>query len=224
MARIHGVAGEWARVKGTVFGLWPLFLGVFAAGASVTLLAIAPLWGASLLVASLVYMSWSLMMGLHRVERFFKGARGEEKIAGILATLPDAYHVFNDFTVGRNHIDHVVIGPGGVFAVETKCWRGKVTVEDGSILLDGQLPDRSPLAQVVREATIVRNALVALGWNGLVTPVLAFASDSFAAHRADVKGTIVMNSNELRSSFETDRVVIPSAELDRLVSLMENRA
>ena len=34
MASIHGVAGEWARVKGTVLGLWPLFAGVFAAGCS----------------------------------------------------------------------------------------------------------------------------------------------------------------------------------------------
>ena len=38
MAKIHGVAGEWARVKGMVTGLWPLFLGVFAAGFSVAAL------------------------------------------------------------------------------------------------------------------------------------------------------------------------------------------
>ena len=222
MAKIHGVAGEWARVKGTVLGLWPLFLGLFAAGASVSLLFISALGGASLLVLSLAWIVGSLMVGLRRIERFFKGARGEEKIAGILATLPDAYHVFNDFTVGRKHIDHVVAGPGGVFAIETKCWRGKVTVEDGHVLLDGQLPDRSPIAQVNREAMIVRTALVAWGWNGLVTPVLAFASDTFDAHRANLGGTVVINSNELKSSFDTDRVVIPPAELDRLVSLMEN--
>ena len=35
MAKVHGVAGEWARVKGMVTGLWPLFLGVFAAGFAV---------------------------------------------------------------------------------------------------------------------------------------------------------------------------------------------
>ena len=223
MAKIHGVAGEWARVKGTVLGLWPLFLGLFAAGASVSLLFISALGGASLLVLSLAWIVGSLMVGLRRIERFFKGARGEEKIAGILATLPDAYHVFNDFTVGRKHIDHVVAGPGGVFAIETKCWRGKVTVEDGHVLLDGQLPDRSPIAQVNREAMIVRTALVAWGWNGLVTPVLAFASDTFDAHRANLRGTVVINSNELKASFETDRVVIPPAELDRLVSLMESQ-
>ena len=221
MAKIHGIPGEWARVKGTVVGLWPLFLCVFAAGAAAALVAFQPIWGGTLLVCSLLGIIWSLMIGLKRVESFYKGARGEEKIAGILATLPDAYHVFNDFTVGRNHVDHVVAGPGGVFAIETKFWNGKVTVEDGHVLLDGQLPDRSPLNQAIREATLVRNALVAAGWNGLVTPVVAFASDSFTAHRANLKGTVIINSNELRSSFDTDRVVIPPAELERLVGLME---
>ena len=221
MAKIHGIPGEWARVKGTVAGLWPLFLCVFVAGASVALLAFHPLLGATALVCSLLGIVWTLMTGLRWVESFYKGARGEEKVSGILKNLPDSYHVFNDFTVGRNHIDHVVAGPGGVFAIETKFWNGKVTIEDGCVLLDGQLPDRSPLSQANREAAIVRNALVAAGWNGLVTPVVAFASDSFVAHRANLRGTIVINSNELKKSFETDRVVIPPAELDRLVSLME---
>ena len=221
MAKIHGIPGEWARVKGTVAGLWPLFLCVFVAGASVALLAFHPLLGATALVCSLLGIVWTLMTGLRWVESFYKGARGEEKVSGILKNLPDSYHVFNDFTVGRNHIDHVVAGPGGVFAIETKFWNGKVTIEDGCVLLDGQLPDRSPLSQANREAAIVRSALVAAGWNGLVTPVVAFASDSFVAHRANLRGTIVINSNELKKSFETDRVVIPPAELDRLVSLME---
>lgn len=221
MAKIHGIPGEWARVKGTVAGLWPLFLGLFVAGAAAALIAFSPLAGATVLVCSLLWIIWSLMAGLRRVESFYKGARGEEKVSEILKSLPDTYHVFNDFTVGRNHVDHVVAGPGGVFAIETKFWNGTVTVEDGHVLLDGQLPDRSPLNQAIREATLVRNTLVAAGWNGLVTPVVAFASDSFVAHRANLRGTIIINSNELRSSFDTERVVIPPAELDRLVSLME---
>lgn len=221
MAKIHGVAGEWARVKGTVLGLWPLFLCVFAIGVATTLLFVAPVWGATFLVLSFVGIIASLVVGLKRVERFFKGARGEEKVANILRELPEAYHVFNDFAVGRKHVDHVVVGPGGVFAVETKFWRGKVTVEEGHVLLDGQLPDRSPLTQAIGEATLVRTALARADWNGLVTPVLVFASDSFEAHRANLKGAIVINSNELKESFNSNRVVIPPAELDRLVSLME---
>ena len=221
MAKIHGIAGEWARVKGTVAGLWPLFFGVFACGFSVALFFAVPLAAVTLLVASVVWILWSLMRGLRHVERFFKGARGEEKVAAVLRSLPDAYHVFNDFAAGRAHVDHVVVGPGGVFSVETKSWRGVVTVEDSHILLDGQLPDRDPLAQTLREAALVRTALAARGWTGDVTPVLVFASNAFAARRAEVRGVTIVNLDELKAGFASDRVVIPTTELNRLVSLME---
>lgn len=222
MAKIHGVAGEWARVKGTVTGLWPLFLGVFVAGVAVGCLLSHPAVGVSVLVISLVCIVWTLMKGLRHIERFYKGARGEERVSEILQTLPDSYHVFNDFPAGRCHVDHVVVGPGGVFAVETKFWRGQVTAEEGHILLDGQLPDRDPLAQTIREAAAVKGVLNRAGWNGQVSPVLVFASDAFASHRAVLKGAIVINSCELKESFASDRVVLPESELERLVALMEN--
>ena len=225
MAKVYGVAGEWARVKGMVTGLWPLFLGVFIAGFAVAATAFVDVvWGLALLVATIIYSCWSLLKGLRHAERFFKGARGEERVSGILTHLPDTYHVFNDFVAGGKHIDHVVAGPAGVFAVETKYWRGNVTVEEGRILLDGRLPDRDPLVQAKKEAQLVKTALAAAGWNGAVTPVLAFASDTFRQHIAEVQGAVVMNSCELAKGFATERVVIPPAELERLVALMESNS
>ena len=225
MARVYGVAGEWARVKGMVTGLWPLFLGVFIAGFAVAATAFVDVvWGLALLVVAIIYSCWSLLKGLRHAERFFKGARGEERVSGILTHLPDTYHVFNDFVANGKHIDHVVAGPAGVFAVETKYWRGNVTVEDGRILLDGRLPDRDPLVQAKKEAQLVKTALAAAGWNGAVTPVLAFASDTFRQHIAEVQGAVVMNSCELAKGFATERVVIPPAELERLVALMESNS
>lgn len=221
MAQIHGAAGEWARVKGMIWGLWPLFLAVFLAGVSVALLVTLTRWGAVLFVLSLVYGGWSLSRGLRHVERYFKGARGEEKVSGILQGLPAAYHVFNDFVACGNHVDHVVVGPAGVFAVETKFWRGTVTVEDGHVLVDGRLPDRSPLRQAQKEADQVRNELQRKGWSGAVTPVLVFASDTFEAKIAEVDGVVVLNSNHLRASFDTQCVQIPAAELNRLVGVMD---
>lgn len=225
MAEVHGVAGEWARVKGTVVGLWPLFLGVFAGGVAMATAAFAHLLaGLVATVVALGFVGWSLQRGMRRMERFYKGARGEERVAGILRCLPQGYHVFNDFVAGRSHVDHVVVGPAGVFAVETKCWAGKVTVEEGHILLNGRLPDRPPLSQVLKEAAQVKAALAAIGWEGYVTPVLTFASDTFVSHRAELQGAVVLNSSELLASFATSRVVIPQIELDRLVRLIVNRA
>ena len=225
MAQIHGIAGEWARVKGMVLGLWPLFLGVFAAGASAAVFAaVSAMWGATALVLSLVFCAWSLNKGLRHVERYFKGARGEERVSGILKALPDAYHVFNDFVACGTHVDHVVAGPAGVFAIETKFWRGKVTLDSGHILLDGQLPSRPPLAQAQREASLVKKELAKSGWNGTVTPVLAFASDTFEARIAEANGAVIINSNHLKEAFSSGRAALSPAELDRLVRLMESNS
>ena len=222
MASIHGVAGEWARVKGTVLGLWPLFAGVFAAGCSAAYAFSNPAVGGALFVVAAVWCAVSLARGLRHVERYFKGARGEERVAGILQKLPDGYHVFNDFVACGRHVDHVVVGSGGVFAIETKFWSGRVTLDDGHILLDGQLTDRPPLKQVLKEAEAVRNELAKRGWKGEVTPVLAFASDTFEAKIAESGGVVIINSNALEASFASVRTVLPPAELDRLVRLMEN--
>ena len=57
-----------------------------------------------------------------------------------------------------------------------------------------------------------------------MTPILAFASDTFRQHMAEIQGAVVMNSCELAKGFATQRVVIPSTELERLVALMESNS
>lgn len=223
MAQVHGVPGEWARIKGMALGLWPLFVGVFATGFALALACFHSLAvGGLLSVFAIAFSGWSCVKGLRHVERFYKGARGEEKVSGILSRLPSRYHVFNDFLAGNVHVDHVVVGPAGVFSVETKNWRGEVTVEEGHILVDGGLPTRDPLAQARGEAAQVRTRLKELGMDATVTPVLAFASDNFVAHIAQVGDAVVINSCDLGKSFETEQVVMPAADLERLVRLMEN--
>lgn len=222
MAQVHGVPGEWARVKGVVTGLWPLFLGVFAAGSSLTVAILdSAIWGSTLFVVALLYCGWSLSKGLRHVERFFKGARGEERVSSILTGLPPDYHVFNDFQAERLHVDHVVVGPAGIFAVETKFWRGAVTIEDGHLLVDGQLPSRPPIAQALKEAKAVRQELEKKGWKRTVTPILAFASDTFAPTIAELNGVVIINSNHLANSFNTRKVEFQPLELERLVRIME---
>ena len=223
MAEVHGIAEEWARVKGTVAGLWPLFLGLFAGGFALAMAIFGFLAaGLALFTVAFAATGLALIRGMRRIASFFIGARGEERVSRILSELPPGYHVFNDFVAKGRHIDHVVVGPAGVYAVETKCWRGEVTVEDGHILFNGSLPSRAPLAQALNEAEWVRAALAGAGWKGRVTPVLVFASNSFRSHIAEVGGAVVMNASEIGRSFASGRATIAPDELERLVSIMEN--
>lgn len=57
---------------------------------------------------------------------YFIGAEGERSAARDLEELKaSGWHVFHDVTPRRDaawNIDHVLIGPGGVYAIETKNW------------------------------------------------------------------------------------------------------
>jgi Nuclease-related domain len=66
---------------------------------------------------------------LPRVERQDRGALAEEQVGGLLDQLPDdRWRVIHDATLGRGNVDHIVIGPPGVFTIETKSHPGPVRV------------------------------------------------------------------------------------------------
>jgi hypothetical protein len=63
------------------------------------------------------------------VERRDRGATGEEHVGGLLEQLSDGgWEVIHDATLGRGNVDHILIGPAGVFTVETKSHPGPVRV------------------------------------------------------------------------------------------------
>jgi len=63
-----------------------------------------------------------------------KGQAGENLIHNILMQLPDEYTVFKDVILktpkGTTQIDHIVVSKYGVFAIETKNYRGEIYGDD----------------------------------------------------------------------------------------------
>lgn len=72
------------------------------------------------------------------------GATAELEVIGRLELLPDSYLIFNDVRLKATRkirfdgnylqsaqVDHLVVGPTGVFTIETKCW-SRATAEKGS--------------------------------------------------------------------------------------------
>lgn len=50
------------------------------------------------------------------------GHEGEVKVAEVLDRLPQGWFIINDITIRGSQIDHLAIGPGGLFCIETKHW------------------------------------------------------------------------------------------------------
>ena len=63
------------------------------------------------------------------LERHDRGATGEEQVGALLEVLADGgWRVIHDVTLGHGNVDHILIGPAGVFTVETKSHPGPVRV------------------------------------------------------------------------------------------------
>ncbi len=219
----HGTPGEWAKVKGTMLSLWPIFLCCTALGACGASLILGrhQMLFAAVFVVVVALTAYLWRRGIHRVESYFKGARGEERVAGLLESLPDAWHVFHDYEAGGHHVDHVLVGPTGVYAVETKNWRGRVVVEKGEVIVDGVLADRAPLAQALRQANAVKAALKTAAPDCEVVPVLCLASDTFAGGLQVVGCTTVLNAAEIGAWILGRPNVLAVNEVVRLAQLME---
>ena len=61
------------------------------------------------------------------LERRDVGASAEEQVGGLLDQLA-GWRVIHDASFGRGNVDHILIGPTGVFTVETKSHPGPVRV------------------------------------------------------------------------------------------------
>ena len=220
MAVQHGMPGEWAKVRGTVRSLWPLgvclvFLGAFAA---------APALGRRLRARDAAER--------RRGQQDFHALRfhvlppafhREEVVAGTLARLSDDWHVFHDFEAGSHHVDHVLIGPAGVFAVETKNWRDPVRLESGELIAGGHVPDHPPIAQATAEAKAVKAVLARAGWTGEVVPVVCFASGTFQGGFTPAGKVLVANAEAFVKWLLEQPGLHAPGECVRLAQLMETR-
>lgn len=75
------------------------------------------------------------------VERHDRGAVGEEEVGRLLDGIAArGWCTIHDVSLGRGNVDHIAIGPGGIFTVETKSHPGPVRVGHvhGAVLSQAQ--------------------------------------------------------------------------------------
>lgn len=117
---------------------------------------------------------------LRRARNQQLGAMGEVSVGQKLENLRSlGFQVLHDIPTGKGNIDHVVVGPRGIFAVETKTLsktsRAKVIYDGKTVTVDGRAPDRDPILQVQAEANWLKD-FVARRANrkAAIQPVLLF--------------------------------------------------
>jgi hypothetical protein len=64
---------------------------------------------------------------LKKSDMLAAGAKGENAVSRLLLKeLNDKWYLINDCIVNRSQIDHILVGPKGVFTIETKNYKGIV--------------------------------------------------------------------------------------------------
>lgn len=112
------------------------------------------------------------------------GADGEQELAAALVGV-EGLRILNDRAVkgSKANIDHVLVGPAGVFVVDAKHYKGDIEIRNVGGLFRTELRlyvsgrDRSKLAdQMTWQLREVRSAVAGLGLQPMppVTPVLCF--------------------------------------------------
>jgi hypothetical protein len=151
--------------------------------------------------------------GLARqAERYRRGAEGEEATGEALMALPPtSWQVLHDVAwPGRQlaNIDHVVVGPPGVFVIDSKNWSGQITVEDG-VLRQG----RRTRVPTVRSAEAARAAVAGLLPRVDPRHVHAVLSFTGEAPGRAIDGVRICSTDTLVRLLTSSKAVLPDDQV-----------
>ncbi|MCL4429633.1 MAG: NERD domain-containing protein [Chloroflexi bacterium] len=100
---------------------------------------------------------------LRKYHIYSGGWQGEKQVAKLLtSTLSDDYYLINDLYLqgGGGDIDHIVLGPNGVFVLETKNWSGNISCNGDQWQRAGKRNfSSSPSRQVKRNAEKIQRLI-----------------------------------------------------------------
>ena len=145
---------------------------------------------------------------LGRLRNVRAGRLGEASVTELLGRLSDDYFLVNDVLLpyyGGN-VDHVLIGPFGIMAIETKRWAGSIRVRNNRWRVNG-IP-RGDVARQVTEGAIAVKEFLSRAHPELGRSLLRW-----------VDGVVVLTHPLCR--VKVDRTWAPVVRFSELLSLIE---
>jgi hypothetical protein len=168
------------------------------------------------LVAAAV-VGWRLRFRASEQARTWRrGARGERHTARLLDRLTgDGYVVFHDLAVPGNtsaNVDHLVIGPTGVFVIDSKQWTGSVHQSPDGLAWHNHYPLERTLETVRWEAQIIGRLL-----GTRMHPLLCVHGAHVQGGGLHTEGVAIVPASQLRSALGCDRL-LSDAEVELLAT------
>jgi hypothetical protein len=190
--------------------------------------------GAIAVVASIwsAYRLWKVINLRRRIRLGFEGERHVGEALNQLMLV--GYRVFHDFLItdkprSIRNINHIVVGPNGVFAVETKT-RRKVKGENGAnvTVLENALQypwglDQRDLAQAHHDASWLAEWLSRMTDQPVSVGSILVLPGWFIDRRAKPAVTVVSGSEVAANIPKLNGTVTSPSEIRQLAALIEDR-
>jgi hypothetical protein len=154
---------------------------------------------------------------------WYRGVIGERRIASLLDQLGDEWTVLHSVPVGSGttDIDHIAIGPTGVFTINTKYSPGKDVWVAGVNMMVGGRRQRyvhNTLREVIRADAALQRAT---GLDVAATGVIVFVDPKQILTRerpgSDVREVRVVSDRELLAALHGTTMLMPH-EIERVVA------
>ena len=164
-------------------------------------------------IAAIKYLEKIGLEKAKRTKNAERGAEAEEAVGAILDNLPEGNFIIHDFNSGKGNIDHILIGPKGIFTLETKSHAGKVSFDGEKLLRNGRPFEKDFLKQAWARCYLVREILAKWGITSpLPEPVILFTKASIEV-RGKTKGIEIVGINYFPKYLGRfhDKISVPEA-------------
>lgn len=197
-----------------------------------------------IIVVVLILVAFVVFRALRNSPKF-KGKAGEKHVHKILTQLPEEYTILDDIILqtssGTTQIDHVVVSKYGVFAIETKNYRGEIYGDDERqewtqiITTDVRYMKKwyktytyvtknhfyNPVKQSVSHANAIKRALSA--WPNLkVVPIVVFAGQAVLKN-VTTQHHVIYGEQLLATIRSYSTPILSDADLVRVVSCLNQK-
>jgi hypothetical protein len=188
--RIIGAYGLFCLAVILCFNLFNYF--VLRMASWLVLLCLVGMWGVTRLFPVMDWL-WK------REGDATRGAVAEESVGKMLAGLSNDYTVTHDVPGAYGNIDHLVFRKdGAVFLIETKSHRGRVSAQNGELLVNGKRPEKNFISIINRNAAGLSEELHArLGVTPWVHSAIVF-TNAYVERHCKIGHVTVMNARYLQ--------------------------
>lgn len=169
------------------------------------------------------YAVYKVLRHKKAIRQLRQGRDGERAVAQNLERFRAAgFYVFHDIPSGDANVDHVLIGPQGIYSIETKTLskplRGdcKIQVTPEAVYANGHKLDRNPVIQAKAQAGWLRAFFAEYDFKAPVWPVVAIPGWFIETYDSREIGAWVLEIKALKGHIEKQRERLTPDEVKAL--------